>query len=72
VPRGSWVGWLWDDERWWRAVAGHTIPEAASALSRAADEAGVPDVWTVLTRGGVPVGPPPGWGKARCDLAPSR
>jgi hypothetical protein len=52
-----WVGWLFDDDTWHRVCSGHTLAEASRALSDAADEAGVPDVWTCLTQGGVPVGP---------------
>jgi hypothetical protein len=46
---GLWVGWLYDDETWHRVCSEHTLTEAARALSRAADEHGIPDVWTVLT-----------------------
>jgi len=56
----EWSGWLWLGEHWWRACHAHTLADCAAKLSRAADEENVRDPDTILTRGGVPVGPPLG------------
>ncbi len=56
----SWVGWGWRRNRWVRLCQAASVSACSAELSKAADAAGIPDGRTVLTRGGAPVGPPPG------------
>jgi len=58
MSSANWVGWIWCDGRWWQATQGVTLGECARALSRAADEAAVDDVETIITGGAAPIGPP--------------
>ena len=67
MPNGDWKGWLWMAGRWTYAARGATLDACSRALTRAADEEGVPDSDTMMTRGGVPVGMPLGRMKTKVE-----
>jgi hypothetical protein len=51
---GTWHGWLWRRGRWHRVACTDHLGETSRLLSAAADEHGIPDSHSCLTRGDVP------------------
>jgi hypothetical protein len=62
LTEGCWWGWAWQRRGGWqRVVAADSLGKAAAALTKVADQLGVRDADTLLTRaGGCPAGLPLG------------